>query len=176
MTMQLIATVTATGTSNEIQFDSIPQDATDLFLVASLRSAWTGGSSEAVGLRFNNSYSGTTERSLNGNGSSASSGSAAYRQVGAAPSATTTANTFGNLSVYIPNYTGAVNKSASADSVSENNATEAFQRITAYLQTTTSPITQLNLDSATSASNWVSGSIVSLYKITKGSDGIVTTS
>jgi hypothetical protein len=60
------------------------------------------------------------------------------------------------------------------DTVSENNATAAFQRIIAGLNNSTAAITSINF--FPSSGNFVAGSTISLYGITKGSDGIVTTS
>jgi hypothetical protein len=63
----------------------------------------------------------------------------------------------------------------SVDAVNENNATSAQQEIRAWLWSETSAITSLTI-SAIGANQMVAGTTISLYKITKGSDGIVTTS
>jgi hypothetical protein len=86
-----------------------------------------------------------------------------------------TSNTFSNLSVYIPNYTGSTAKGVSIDSVTENNGTNAFQVIAAHLTNSTSAVTSIGFFSTTSSS-FLTGTTISLYGITKGSDGIVTTS
>ena len=86
---------------------------------------------------------------------------------------TYTANTFGNSVIYIANYAGSTYKSFSKDSITENNATAADQGVGAGLWSNTAAITSLSL---TVTSNMVAGSTFSLYGITKGSDGIVTTS
>jgi hypothetical protein len=170
--MTLISTLTATGSSSAFDFVNIPQTFTDLYILASLRSSYTGDSRESVGLAFNNIYLGYSNRQLQGNGSTVSSiTESAYRSIADAPSATQTSNTFGSVSIYIPNYTGSQTKTASSDSVNENNGSFARQVLIGYQQTGISAITRVTLDSATSGLNWVAGSTASLYGILKGSGG-----
>jgi len=172
--MKLIESKTLATAAASIEFTSIPQDGTDLVALTSLRADVASNE-----LRFRiNGDTGTnyTDRRLGGNGaspSSASQTSAYLRCIGSNPS-DYTANTFGNASFYLPNYTGSTQKSISHDSVSENNSTEAVQNITAGIWTGTAAITSVLF--YPSSGNFVAGSIISLYKITKGSDGIVTTS
>jgi hypothetical protein len=175
MTMTLIESKTLTSAASSIEFINIPQDGTDLVALVSARTtASRGAGGWAIQIGINNSYSNFTERELRGNGSSASTfTSSAVYAVGASNDAT--ANTFGNSSVYIPNYTGSTNKSISVDGVEENNATEAISRITAGLWSQTSAITSMSF-LAISPSVFSIGSTISLYKVVKGTDGIVTTS
>jgi hypothetical protein len=168
--MKLIQTQTLTGTQASIEFTSIPQDGTDLVILTSVRD--NGGVGQATNISFNGSTSNFSSRYLYGSGSSASSGTLA-RYVGSTRS-DNTANTFNSTTIYIPNYTGSTNKSYSVDNVTENNATAADQNIIAGLWADTAAITSLTI--SPNANSWVSGSTISLYKITKGSDGIVTTS
>jgi hypothetical protein len=158
----------------QIEFTSIPQTYTDLVLLASGRTAYASGPDEQILLTLNGSTSNFSSRVLFGNGATANSSTVA-RFAGHFNSSTTTSNTFSNFSVYFPNYSGAANKSYSSDSVYETNATEAFQVITAGLWSDTSAITSIRLSGAFSG-NLLAGSIVSLYGITKGSDGLVTVS
>jgi hypothetical protein len=169
--MKLIESKTLTGTQNAIEFTSIPQDGTDLVLVCSTRTTNSGGT--GMYISFNGSTASFSSRFLEGNGSSTSSGTLA-RYAGNANDSGSTSNTFSNVITYIPNYTGSTNKSYSTDSVTENNATTAFQHIIAGLWSNTAAITSLAI--ASSPGDLVAGSTISLYKITKGSDGIVTTS
>jgi hypothetical protein len=62
----------------------------------------------------------------------------------------------------------------SIDAIRENNATDARQAIFAALWSDTAAITSITI--VPSSTNFDVGSTFSLYKITKGSDGIVTTS
>jgi hypothetical protein len=122
-THKLIASSTVgSGGTAYIEFTAIPATYTDLLILCSLRSndsrvtTW-------VNLKPNGSASNGTSRQLYGNGSSAISGSLARVQLQAVPANTATASTFGNASIYIPNYASSNNKSFSGYSVSETNAT-----------------------------------------------------
>jgi hypothetical protein len=174
MTMTLIESKTLTATTASVEFTSIPQDGTDLVAVISARSndtANNGGSGFQI--RPNGATTNITARTLEGTGSAATSDSETFIR-GRMGASDWTANTFGNVSVYISNYTGSQNKSVSVDSVAENNATLAFHGIRAGLWSSSSAVTSLTF--VPIAGSFVSGSIASLYKITKGTDGIVTTS
>jgi hypothetical protein len=172
--MKLIESKTLATAAASIEFTSIPQDGTDLFALLSLRSS----NEETAALRVypNGSSSNLSARVLFGNGSTSTS--ATYTNgigvIGGLNPVFSTSNTFANTSVYIPNYAGSTNKSISLDGVSENNATEAFQGIGALLWSSTSAITSLTF--LANSGSLAIGSTISLYKITKGSDGIVTTS
>ena len=168
--MKLIETKTLASPAASIEFTDIPQDGTDLVAVISARNSTT----QSVGLiSFNGNTTGRTFRYLIGTGSGASSGT--YDGYGFTTDLSSyTANTFSNSKVYIPNYTGSAHKSYSLDDVTENNTTAAFMLIGAGLWSNTSAITSVTFTA--SSGNLVAGSTISLYKITKGSDGIVTTS
>ena len=62
-------------------------------------------------------------RRLLGDGSLAESGTNSTGQIAVVQGGNTTANTFSNYEIYIPNYTSANYKSASSDMVNETNAT-----------------------------------------------------
>jgi hypothetical protein len=178
MTMTLIETKTLGAAAATIEFTSIPTDGTDLVALLSLRGNNSGVADDPI-YRFNSdSGSNYSYRFLVGAGSgtpSSGSASTTFNYLGNSNGNTSTADTFSNHILYIPNYTSSVAKSSSVDAVSENNATEAYQRIIANLWTGTTAINTLTITSVTST-QFLAGSIVSLYKITKGSDGIVTTS
>jgi hypothetical protein len=176
MTMTLIETKTLGTAAAAIEFTSIPQTYTDLYLVVSAR--WSNDLGSA-GFRFNGSSTGYSWRRLVGNGSTASSGSGTANTglAGDFVNNSDTANTFANNSLYIPNYTSSTTKSVSVDSVRENNATTSFQQIIANLWDNNAAITTITLLGYNNGTaNIVAGSTVSLYGILKGSDGIVTTS
>ena len=170
MTMQLIETKTLGTAAASIEFTSIPQDGTDLLILTSVRD--NGGVGQATNISFNGSTSNFSSRYLYGSGSSASSGTLA-RYVGSTRS-DNTVNTFNNTSIYIPNYSGATQKSYSVDNVTENNAAASDQNIIAGLWADTAAITSLTI--SPNANSWVADSTISLYKITKGSSGGVTVS
>ena len=167
--MQLIERVELTSSQASITFSNIPQDGTDLLLVYSLRG---DNSANYQKMTFNGSGANFTQRELQGDGSSAGSGSRTDGWIRASVNPSTfSASTFSNAAIYIPNYTSSNNKSFSVDTVVENNATTGYQWIIAGLWSQTPAITSIALGAD---SNFVSGSSATLYKITKGSDGTTT--
>jgi hypothetical protein len=176
MTMTLIETKTLGTAQAAIEFTSIPQDATDLCVMASLRTT-TSGDEQNGTLTFNDSTSGYSEKMLVGYGDSRTSVSQSGSGISWALIATgnsQTSNTFSNSAAYIPNYTSSAAKSVSGDAVSENNATAAQMRIDAALWNNTAAITKVSVTCG--SGNFSIGSTISLYKITKGSSGGVVVS
>ena len=173
--MELIESVTVgSGGASSIEFTSIPQDGTDLVLVMSARTTKTTRDNNRM--TFNNTTTGYSERLLFGSGSSVSSVTAASTsiQYTFANGTNTTANTFGNDSIYISNYTSATNKSVSIDAALENNDTTSnFLSIDAATWANTAAITSIKF---TPENSYVEHSTASLYKITSGSDGITSVS
>lgn len=165
MTMTLISTITANGSSQIIDFTSIPQIYTDLMLVYSARQA-TG--QEAIGeVYFNGLTTNLSSRVLAGGGSSA-----VFITTANIPTVVSysldTASVFGSTTMYIPNYTSTTNaKSVSVETVSENNAQAAYQRIIAGLWNSTAAINQISIKSITG--NWAQYSTASLYGIKRQS-------
>ena len=174
MTMTLIETKTLGTAAASIVFTSIPQDGTDLVVLISTRDTRVSVGN-GINLLPNGSSSNLSMRNLNGNGTTVQSSSRTDGLIGVQPSASSTADTFSNISVYIPNYSGNTNKSFSSDSVAENNATAAEQWLIGALGSDTAAITSITFQ-PTTADNFVAGSTISLYKITKGSSGGVTVS
>jgi len=141
MTMTLVETITVgSGGAASITFSNIPQTGKDLLLLLSLRS------NAAFAVAFSrvqvNSDSGSGIF-LRSSGSAASTGTftSAILAEGAGDEAT--ANTFGNSSVYIANYTSTSAKSVSVDFTSENNATLIRQGLNAAITTSTAAVTSL---------------------------------
>jgi hypothetical protein len=173
--MELIETVTVgSGGAASIEFTSIPQDGTDLWLLINARdSNPLVGPSIFVRVNSDSSSNYTLVR-LRGDGSTADSltfTTTRFRPV--ITGSLATANTFSNNSFYFSNYSGSTNKSVSIDSVNENNATDADQLLFAGIYNDTAAITSISLTPATS---FVEHSTASLYKITSGSDGITSVS
>ena len=171
--MKLIQTKTLGAAAASIEFTSIPSDYTDLVFFISSRASTSGTSVEPCLVTFNSNTTSYTARTVNGSGSASSTASLTSRLVFNAPRAGTTADTFGNVSVYIANYNGSTNKAYSTDSVTEHNAAEAHQTIISGLWSNTAAITSVLF--APTANNFTTGSTISLYGILKGSDGIVIT-
>lgn len=174
--MKLIATLNATGSSNTFLFDNIPQTFTDLLIVGSIRNA-NSAVREGVGLAFNSTFSGYSNRSYFGNGATiVNNVESNYNLIAESNAATSTANFFNNFEIYVPNYRRSTPKQVSGASVVETNIGDTRTVVTAYLQTITAAITQVSVFSNTNGTNWIAGSTVSLYGITAGSFGGVTTS
>ena len=163
------------GGAASIEFTSIAQTFTDLMLKYSVR---TSGAVvvRSVILAINGTSANLSERFLYGTGSSATSNSQAGASTAHyAPGASATASTFNSGELYLPNYTGSTNKSISAESVTENNATEAWQAINAVLNSSTAAITSITLTPG-GGDNFVQYSSATLFGITAGSSGGVTVS
>ena len=172
MTMTLVSTVTVgVGGAASIEFTGIPQTGQDLLVVFSGRMS--GGSVyDDYYIRFNSDAGANyTYRKLYGTGTSAvsiaSAGNTGIRTT--MNRGSSTANTFGSASIYIPNYTIAVNKSVSAESISETNATGAEADIVAGIWSSTAAITNVKL---VTDDTWLQYSTASLYTIsTTGATG-----
>lgn len=143
-TYSKIATYTVgSGGIPSVAFLNIPQTYTDLILKMSVRT----DSSARYGVGFIRPNASTTNlsgRVLEGIGSAANS----YTEVVwrfEPDGGIATASTFGNAEVYIPNYTSSNYKSASADTVSENNQIAADMYLKAWLWSNTAPITSLDI-------------------------------
>ena len=148
-TFELIASSTVgSGGAASIDFTSIPSTFTDLCLIYSARG--TGGTLDIVNkINFNSNTSNYSDRFLEGTGSAVSSGSNVWSGsagfAGEATGSTTTANTFSNVQLYIPNYASSNNKSYSVDSVLENNATATRQHLVAGLWSNSAAISSFSI-------------------------------
>ena len=167
--MQVIEHIELASAQSSITFSSIPQTFTDLYLTLSLRSGETGVTTATIDLNS----TAPTARYLRGNGATASSGTAPELLFNGS---TTTANTFSNAGVLIPNYTSSNQKSGSVDLVVENNSasTSVYQYIYALLWNVTSAVTSITITD--DYNQFVQYSSATLYGITAGSDGTTTVS
>jgi hypothetical protein len=163
----LLEKVTVGASVSSVTFNNIPQTGyTDLKIVMSNRDDRSATVSDFY-VGFNGVQTNLSMRRLYGDGSAPSSSSASTGNAGIDDAASSTANTFANCELYIPNYTSSNYKSYSADSVTENNAGgagSAFAQITAGLWSSTSAITSVTIY-AISGSNFVQYSTFSLYGI-----------
>jgi hypothetical protein len=171
-TFVAIATTTVgSGGASSIDFTSIPGTYTDLVVKFSVRNT---GNNAGIAFRFNSDTGANySYKVLYGTGASALSfsqtvaaGYNTYLFAYTTPSSAT-ASTFGNGEIYIPNYAGSTNKSSSIDSVSEDNATTAYQSMTAGLWSNTAAITSIKLlsDPGGASSNFAQYSTATLYGI-----------
>jgi len=148
-TFELISAVTVgSGGAATIDFTSIPSTYTDLCLKYSLRTSYSSNYISAQ-VTFNGSSTGYSYRMVyglgSGSGASASGSGSSIDWSAYGTGTTATSDTFGNGELYIPNYAGSSNKSLSADSVSENNATQAITALTAALWSNTAAINRITL-------------------------------
>jgi hypothetical protein len=165
MAMTLVSTVTVgSGGAASIEFTSIPVTGKDLLVVLSGRLSTTNGNVNAT---INNSTTGYSSRYLRGSGSAVVSASAsaqaAFFTEQALPGTGETANTFSNNSFYFPNYASSTTKFFSVDTVTENNATEAYQVIQTGAWSGTDAISSIKL--AAPSGTLIQYSTASLYII-----------
>lgn len=162
-----LAKAVSTGSSTTVTFSSIPSTYTDLILLFTARSNGSSGY-----IFFNNQTAPQTTYSqtfLYNAGSSVLSGrntntnGIIYFSIN---STSATANTFSNVEIYIPNYSGSTNKCYSASIISEDNVATtgfAYQNAQAGLWTNTAAINAVSIIST--SGNFVSGSRFDLYGI-----------
>ena len=172
-TFELIAssTVGSSGAAS-ISFTSIPSTYTDLKLVLSGRNTSTSSGESYFKLQMNSVSANYSRRNLYEAGavvySGAASGETQWNYLSIVGGGST-ANTFSNGELYIPNYAGSNAKSVSYDSVTENNATQQQNEMNALLNTSTAAITSLTLtphdNSPSTLLNFVQYSTAYLYGI-----------
>lgn len=164
-TFELISAVTVgSGGASSIDFSSIPSTYTDLCFKISARITRSGSVTDIMNISFNGTSTNESSRRLEGNGSSASSASNSLLLAYQASTTDATASTFGNGELYIPNYAGSTNKSASNDGVSENNGTTAYAGFAANLWSNTAAINQVTF-TPDGGSNFVQYSTIYCYGV-----------
>jgi hypothetical protein len=162
------------GGQATIDFTSISSSFTDLAIMLSLRTN-RNATYDDFRIQFNSSDG--TSRILLGNGATVTS----FTQPtiltgGGAGGNNTTASTFGNAFVYVPNYASTTtNKSVSMDGVQEHNATTAYQSINAGLWSNNNAINAVKIQPG-DGTLFLQYSSATLYGITKGSSGGVVVS
>lgn len=175
LTYQLISSNVLSSSAASVTFSAIPSTYTDLVLRFTARST-AATVTDAIGdIRINGAtttlYSNTT---IYGDGVSAVSNrttSATYIQCFTVSAAGATANTFGSVELYLPNYISTTqNKTVGANSAAESNATTAtawyWNGATAGLyRESANAITEINIALRSSGSSFVSGSSFYLYGI-----------
>ena len=170
-TYSAIQTITVgSGGASSVTFFNIPQNYTDLVVKYSSRAVSSGTDWIAMTLGSGGSY---TQKYIIGTGSAAGSGT---NQFAINENSTFTANTFSNGEIYIPNYTSSNAKSASADSVNENNATNAYSVFGAFLWSGTSAISSITFatDIGTNIAQYSTFTLYGIGTGAKASGGTVT--
>jgi len=167
--MTKISSITVgSGGTSSFDFTSIPQTYTDLIVKISTRSTYAGGSANTIQLSLNGSTASFSGKSIEGEASTVTSGSAA-RSIGATPSATATSSTFSNGELYFPNYTSNNYKPFSYDVVMESNASSGvYNSLGAGLWSNTAPITSITI--STNVNVWAQNTTATLYGVLKYSE------
>ena len=164
----LLRRITLSAAASSVVFDSIPQTGyTDLKVVISARTA-TGGPIDMYGRINGDTGSNYTFRQIQGSGSGTPGSASGTNNImlwGTTNGSSDTANTFSSTEIYIPNYAvSGIAKSASSESVTENNGTTAYTTMRALLWSGTAAINTLSFYNNSSL-NFASGSSFSLYGI-----------
>jgi hypothetical protein len=163
----------ASGSQATIDFTSIAQDYTDLYLVASLR---TNRNDMYDDFRIQLNTTDGTSRIFYGDSSNHSTFTQpTMLNIGSAGN-TTTSGIFGNASVYIANYSSTTaSKILTFDGVGENGATRSYQAFSIGVWNNNSAVNAVKIQpgDGTSFSQYSSAT---LYGIKKGSSGGVTAS
>lgn len=185
-TYETIDKVVLTGTTASVTLSSIPSTYTDLKLVMSVRGNHT--TYAALGALYNGSGSGQVGRNLAASGSSVYSaqdqnntfsvGGITYARMTGfyIPTTVQTANAFGIVEWYIPNYAGSTTKSSFLELFCESNSTSvsvAAVEAAAIRWSGTDPITSLTL--VPSSGSFVAGSSFTLYGINRVAAGVSAT-
>jgi hypothetical protein len=145
-TYELIGSyTTGSGGNTSVTFSSIPNTYTDLVVKISTRNT---GSSQGTGVDvYLNGTASPSGIIIYGTGSGV--GSASNPSSFISNDNDTTANTFSNGELYIPNYLSSNTKVGSSDSVEENNSAGSYSVLYANIWSGfTSAITSIKLQSA----------------------------
>jgi hypothetical protein len=161
----LISSQTLGSSAASVTFSSIPSTYTDLELRMSARGALASYINN-IYLRFNSSTTNYSDTYIQANSAAAASARETgvnYSYGALSTASTATANTFGSMSLYIPNYAGSTFKPNSVYGVAENNSTsQYFIMAIANLWQDTTAINSIYIYGD---SNFVSGSSFYLYGI-----------
>jgi hypothetical protein len=159
--MTLIETITVgSGGAASIEFTGIPAvDNGDVLVLLSGRGS-SSATTRQVQFTINGSTSDLTGVGLKGSGTSVSSSTSIATAI---PAATSTANTFGNNSIYFSKFSGSTHKSISIDEALENNSSAALCGIYAQVWASTDAITSLEF--SLYGVNFLEHSTASLYTI-----------
>jgi hypothetical protein len=164
-TYTLLETITvgAAGAAS-VTFNSIPQTGyTDLVIKYSSRDIRGSATQSGLLMSLNGLTTNFTTKAIEGAGSGTpASYSSSSGDVGTENSVSSTANTFTNGEIYIPNYRSSNFKSYSSESAMENNATTAFLDMYAGLWSNTAAITSIGLNTG---GTFVQHSTFSLYGV-----------
>jgi hypothetical protein len=144
-TYSKIATYTVgSGGVPSVSFLNIPQNYKDLVLKVSARSN-AARTNEDLLVSFNSSTSNRSWKFAEGYGNGYTSSSGTDGRFSTFNAASTTANAFGSAELYISNYTSPNPKVVSVDTVTEDNATQAYAEIARGLWSSGDAINSITL-------------------------------
>jgi hypothetical protein len=112
----IASTTVGSGGTSSIDFTSIPQTYTDLFIIMSARFSSQGNAR----ISLNSSTSSFTSRVMYSFGTNAPATYTDTNHLGRATDVNNQANNFGAMQVHLPNYRGSVSKPFSADAYAAN--------------------------------------------------------
>lgn len=163
-----ISTVTVgAGGAASINFVDIPQNYSDLNVLLSVRSTAGGVAFAGLIVAFNGSSSGYTFTwfgDANGSAVSYVQSAFGYNHIAYIPGATATANSFGNVTLTMPDYTSSHAKAVHVEGANANNATTIYQGFSVGSWSGTSPISSLSF---TTGGSFVQYSTATLYGLRK---------
>jgi hypothetical protein len=163
-TMTLIASSTVgSGGAASIDFTSIPSTYTDLKILFSGRSSDSGTNWNNMRMTFNTSSANASWRFVRGYNNGTGSGAVTGQIEVWIDFSGSTASTFANTEIYIPNYASANNKSISIDTVTEGTSADELAGFTAALWSNTDAINAIGF--VPSSGSFVQYSTAYLYGI-----------
>jgi hypothetical protein len=164
--VQIGSTVTVgSGGAATIDFTSIPATYTDLVVKMSARSSDSATNWNNIKVTFNTSSANASWKALRGyNGAVVNSSASSQIEIWINFNAST-ANVFGNLEIYIPNYASSDYKSISADTVTEGTSSDVHVGLVAGLWSNTAAINALGF--TPSSGSFLQYTTASLYGILK---------
>lgn len=162
---KIASSTVGAGEASSVVFSSIPQTYTDLQVLVSSRA----DNANVYGwfsYTFNGNSSSLKSIWIEPNGTSVATGSSTGFMLGGSSNGNgSTASTFGNTSIYIPNYTSSNNKSSLSDDVGENNGTTSYMDVIANLWSNSAAITSITFVPQTGTGTFRQYSTFTLYGI-----------
>ena len=165
---------TELSAQGSIVLSSIPNTYDDLMLIASLRN---NVENPFIGFRLNDISSGISMLAISGDGSGGGLGGFTRTDdyIGSIMHANATANTFGTLTAYIPDYKSSTSKNVLYQEFGATANTSCFQQMGGTRFSTSAAISSITIY------NWGGGALApyasaTLYGVTRGSSGGVVVS
>lgn len=165
MSYTLIERKELSSSASSILFENIPQFYTDLVVQISARSN-RSLMADGIKVYFNGSTTGFTGRRVYGDGLGGFGTDTLYIGMPFMTATNATSNTFGNATLYIPNYSGNINKSFYINGAAETNANATYLGFGVGLWSNTAPINSVSI-SPEENTPLVAGSTFSLYGINR---------